>query len=157
MYATATAHSRDFSDFVRLLSFEEPVETIYSPPLAIHVKMAGHLLTLPEVTTRLVSRQSPDKVLRLRLGQIFHPRRVFDSLTVALGLSRSTRHFHPSTLIIGPNAPNRGPMTETNILAALIRQLLLQQPRLYSKVQPLFSLVHDAVLGKDMKWKQRTL
>ncbi|KAL9099540.1 MAG: hypothetical protein Q9163_004972, partial [Psora crenata] len=146
------AHSQDFNDFIRLLSFEVPVGTIRSPPLATHVNVAYHLLSLPEVKTWATSRSCPDTLLRLKLGKTINPGEAFDSLAVAL--RRSEGHYHPSILIIG-EILRSAPGTEIGVLASLIRQLLHQQPRLYSRVEPFFSLLHDAVLSRDLRWKQR--
>ncbi|KAL8639707.1 MAG: hypothetical protein Q9226_008841, partial [Calogaya cf. arnoldii] len=47
------------------------------------------------------------------------------------------------------------PITEAGILASLVKQILRQQPQLYSTVESLFPLVHDAALSRSVTWKKR--
>ncbi|KAL8926635.1 MAG: hypothetical protein Q9172_001671, partial [Xanthocarpia lactea] len=146
------SHGKDLTDFVRLLSFDDPPQssdTFFHPT---HIHVARHLLSLPEAKPWLTSTEGEINILRLVTRDILDEERLFDSLVTAVRLSKS--HYHPSILRIARHH-QPVPKTEAGILASLVKQILRQQPQLYPTVESLFSLVHDAALSRNATWKKR--
>ena len=148
------AHGKDFKDFVRLLSFDDPPrfsDKLFDPT---HIHLAQHLLSLPDAQPWLTSIDGENRILRLEIGDFLDEGKLFDSLTTAVETSK--KHYHPTVLRIARHHQST-PKTETGILASLIKQVLSQQPQLYVMVESLFPLVYDAALSRSMTWKQRVL
>ena len=147
-------HGKDFNDFVRLLSFDDPPQfsdKLFAPT---HIHVAQHLLSLAEAQPWLTSTDGENKILRLEIGDLLNEERLFDSLTTAVEMSKN--QYHPTILRIARYHQSASE-TETGILASLIKQILRQQPQLYLMVESLFPLVYDAALSGSTTWKQRVL
>ncbi|KAL8857683.1 MAG: hypothetical protein Q9178_005718 [Gyalolechia marmorata] len=146
------SHGKDLTDFVRLLSFDDPPQfpdTFFHPT---HIHVARHLLTLPEAKPWLTSTEGEINILRIATRDIPDEERLFDSLITAVKLSK--KHYHPSILRISRHH-QPFPKTEVGILASLVKQILRQQPQLYPTVESLFTLVYDAALSRSATWKKR--
>ncbi|KAK3324353.1 ankyrin repeat-containing domain protein [Cercophora scortea] len=94
--------SPDTSAFLNMLCLEMEG---YSPSgfaKVSHVNVARQLLSMPELERWANPNHRCGQVLRLRLNNRFHPGRMFESLREAI---RTTdKHYHPSTIILGPPA-----------------------------------------------------
>jgi ankyrin repeat protein len=148
-----SAQEKDFKDFVRLLFFDEPPQFSTRPFDPTHIRVAEHVLSLPEAQPWLTSN-SENKILRLEIGDLLDEERLFDSLTTAVKMSK--KHYHPTVLRIARHHQSP-PKTKIGILASLIKQILREQPQLYPTVSSLFPFVYDSALSRSPTWKQRVL
>ena len=146
------AHGKDLTNFVRLLSFDDSSQLSNTFFHSTHIHVARHLLSLSKAKPWLTSIEGEINILRLATRDILDEERLFDSLIIAMKLSK--KHYHPSILRISRHH-QLVPKTEAEILTSLIKQILRQQSQLYPTIESLFSLVHDVALSKSATWKKR--
>ncbi len=94
-------------------------------------------------------------ILRLELGPRLNPERLLGSLVSSV--RRKGQLDEGTVIFIAPESPNQTPLTETQILASLLKQLLQQQPGLYKKVRHLSPILENATISQSSIWTTRVL